>query len=216
MNSATHSSIGISPAAALFGNNVKLEEGIFLPMEARANELPPEKMDEWVGKMLIHQAEMINIAQQTQHAKDARHLTKEQSIRPTLFEENSYVLVNTCSKYTGKPPDKFTSHWKGPMRVVNNKVPNKYTVQNLITLKMEDYHVTSLKQFRYDPVVTDPTEVANRDENVTTVEKIVSHRGDIKDKSTVTFRVRWLRYGEEEDTMSPMTLSKKMNVSINT
>jgi transposase InsO family protein len=200
MNSTTHSSLGISPAEALFGNNIKLEEGIFLPMEAIKNELPPEKMDEWVGKMLIHQAEMLNIARKTQLTKDITHLERAKGIRPTLFAENSYVLVKTSSKYTGKPPDKFTSHWKGPMRVVNNKVPNKYTVQNLITLKMEDYHVTSLKQFIYDPLVTDPTEVANRDENVTTVERIVSHRGDIKDKSRVTFRVRWLGQDESEDT----------------
>ena len=201
INSTTHSSTGISPAEALFGNNIKLEQGIFLPPENFDIERPKEiRMSEWVAEMLINQASIIDVAQKNQFEKDWIHHYGTAHEEPPKFEKNSYVLVNNVSKFTGKPPSKLHFHWKGPMRVVNNDVPNKYTLQDLITLKLSDYHVTSLKKFIYDPAMHDPTEVANRDENTFTVEEILSHSGKLNDKETLLFRVKWLGLGAEQNS----------------
>jgi transposase InsO family protein len=199
LNSTTHSSTGISPAEALFGNNIKLEHGIFLLPESI--DRPKEtRMSEWVGEMLINQAAIIDIAQTNQFERDWKHHYGTAHEEPPKFEKNSYVLVNNVSKFTGKPPSKLHFHWKGPMRVVNNDVPNKYTLQDLVTLKLADYHVTSLKKFCYDPVRHVPAEVANRDENTFTVEEILSHSGKLNDKETLLFRVKWLGMGAEENS----------------
>ena len=64
------------------------------------------------------------------------------------------------------------------MRAVN-RIGSKYTLQNLVTEKCSDYHVTKLREFRYDPELTDPRLVANRDSQVWDIDKIITHNGDI-------------------------------------
>ena len=61
------------------------------------------------------------------------------------------------------------------MRVVNFN-GSRYTVQNLVTNKLEDFHVTNLRVFRYDPSRVDPREVANADQQATDVEMVLAHK----------------------------------------
>ena len=53
-----------------------------------------------------------------------------------------------------------------------------YKVLDLITNKYKMYHVTQLKAFKYDPLRTDPTDVARRDHLEYFVERIISFTGD--------------------------------------
>ena len=147
MNASVHSSTGLSPAQLLFGNAVKLDEGIFLPHKKGYNyeEEPETTFAAWAQKMQSKQAELIEIARHNQTQKDQHHIIQAGPRDATEFPINSYVLV----KYRNRPPTKFHSAWRGPMRVINfNK--DHYTLQDLVTDKLKNFHVTRLKPFVYD------------------------------------------------------------------
>jgi hypothetical protein len=151
------------------------------------------------------QDKIIEIAQRNQKELDSKHL-KHRGIDepPTEFPIGTYVLVRYPKTAMGRrPPSKLHSPWKGPMQVLSYK-GNRYTLLNLVTMKEEQAHITALKKFEYNTETTDPRQVALSEANVFDVEKIISHR--FKDKKRIAsyeFKVRWLNYGENEDTWEP-------------
>jgi hypothetical protein len=63
-----------------------------------------------------------------------------------------------------KPPTKLHPRLKGPYLVANVVQGDKYSCQNLVTDELEDYHVTRLREFRYDERnYVDPRDIALRD-----------------------------------------------------
>lgn len=201
MNASVHSSTGFSPAQLLFGNTVKLDEGIFLPHKKGYNNEPePETtLAEWAQKMQDKQAELIEIARQNQMSKDQHHIMQAEAADTTEFPINSYVLV----KYRDRPPTKFHSTWRGPMRVINfNK--SHYTLQDLVTEKLRNFHVTQLKAFKYDPMDVDPAEIARVEQNEFLVENILEHRHDgSKRRTGYEFLVKWTGYDNSDNTWEP-------------
>jgi hypothetical protein len=91
---------------------------------------------------------------------------------------------------------------RGPLRVVNH-VGSTYSLQDLVTNKLESVHVTQLRPFEYDPQRVEPRLVANKDQQMWEVDDIISHRGNVKRRSSLTFRVRWTGFTEEDDTWEP-------------
>ena len=76
-----------------------------------------------------------------------------------------------------------------------------YTLQNLSTNKEEVYHISDMKRFEYDPEVTNPREVANRDYHMVDVRSITSHRfTNSKQISTYEFYVNWEGLSDNEST----------------
>ena len=72
------------------------------------------------------------------------------------FDIGSYVLI--CykpQKMNAKPPTKLHPRLKRPYLVANVH-GDKYSCQNLVTDEIEDYHVTRLREFRYDERYVDP------------------------------------------------------------
>ena len=63
---------------------------------------------------------------------------------------------------------------KGPYLVANVQ-GDKYCCQNLVTDEIEDYHVTRLREFRYDERYVDPRDIALRDRDEFYAEKILAH-----------------------------------------
>ena len=144
MNASVHHSTGVSPAQILFGNAVDLDRGLFI--EQVPGDKPDIKLSKHMADLLKAQATIIEIAQNNLQNKDSIHL-QTYSPERTEFPINSYVLVehriNTLRK---GPKNKLLPYLRGPMRVINF-VENKYTLQNLVTNKNEDHHVTSLRPF---------------------------------------------------------------------
>ena len=57
----------------------------------------------------------------------------------------------------------------------------------LVTDEIEDYHVTRLREFRYDERYVDPRDIALRDRDEFYVEKILAHHGDVGRLKTLAF-----------------------------
>ena len=196
-NAEVKESLGVSPAQILFGNAITLDRGIFLP-HTMTDLQPQMSLSEWTSKMLHSQEELIRIAYETQTNKDRLHMT-------SVNEENTYFLPNTyvLVKYENRPPSKLHTNWKGPMRVVNS-VGSKYTVHNMVTDELENHHVSQLKQFEFDPEMTDPQLVANKDQQLFDVESILEMRGDPnKSKKQLFFLVRWKGLTSVDDSWLP-------------
>ena len=196
INAQVHDRLGVSPAQILFGNTITLDRGFVFPHPV-AVTTSTSSLSDWTATMLQAQADIIRVAHANQTRTDATHRV-EPGTMLTVFPVGSYVLV----QYENRPPSKLHPQLKGPMRVVNN-IGSRYTVQNLVTMKLEDFHVTRLKPFLYDDSVTIPRLVANRDQQVFDVDHILAHRGDPKRKSSLEFLVRWTGYTDAHDTWEP-------------
>jgi hypothetical protein len=190
MNSQVHESIGVSPASIVFGNSLTLDRGILLPY--KTNEMT--KLSQWTSKMLEAQEIIVATAIATQNKKDLFHIASHSGSAPiTEFPINSYVLV----KYENdehRPPTKFHTKLRGPLRVVSKNDKNIYTCENLVTNKLEAFHIKLLSPFLYDPNVTNPTDVANRDNQNFNVKHIVRHRFKVrgsKKSSNLEFFTTW-------------------------
>ena len=141
--------------------------------------------------MLAYQQAVIEVAQETLAARVIGHLEGKAPEELTVFPVNSYVLVAYPRSAMGrKPPNKLTAPWRGPLRVVSFDA-NEYTLQNLVTGKLELQHVTCLKSYNYDPKRTtekDLVEVSNMDTSEFLVDRILDHTGD---PSYKTEMLRW-------------------------
>ena len=84
--------------------------------------------------------------------------------------------------------------------LVINYNGSKYTLKNLVTDKNEDYHISKLKPFYFDPTKFDPTAIANKDQQMVIVEDILDMRGNPKYKKELYFLVKWKGVDERENT----------------
>jgi hypothetical protein len=157
-----------------------------------------DKQDVRSSRDMFH-IEIISTAIATQNKTDMFHIAKRSGKSAiTEFPINSYVLV----KYENdehRPPTKFHTKLKGPLRVVS-KINNIYTCENLVTNKLEDFHIKLLVPFEYDSEMVSPADIANRDNQNFVITTIVKHkfnkRGSTK-SSDLTFLVTW-----EDDTQT--------------
>ena len=63
--------------------------------------------------------------------------------------------------------------------------------------------MTQLKPFVFDPMKTDPTDIARRDYLEFLIEDILDMKGDISSYGTLKFHVKWLNYPHENNTWEP-------------
>ena len=84
-----------------------------------------------------------------------------------------------------------------------NIVGSTYSIQDLITGKNFDTHISNLRPFNYDPTRVDPKSVVEQNRGEFLVEEILDHRGDRYRHSTMEFKVRWANSGAESDSWEP-------------
>jgi hypothetical protein len=124
---------------------------------------------------------------------------KKASPLSDMLPVNSYVLL--------KPPDgareKLQMPKAGPYIVVGiNR--DKYSIQDLLTHKVTDTHVSNLCEFRYDSSSNmDPVEVAARNAGEFFMDRISEHRGKTQKRTNMGFLVSWKGYSQKNDTWEP-------------
>ena len=79
------------------------------------------------------------------------------------YKLNFHVLAR-YENLQHKPPSKLHLYNKGPFQVVNI-TGSVYTVRNLVTNKFEDYHITNLQPFDFDPIKVNRKKIANTDQS---------------------------------------------------
>lgn len=206
INSTPHSSLGgVSPAELLFGNVITLDRKLYHDLPSSTNmEGVSSNMRGWIDQMLSMQARLIDIARKFQREKDEKHIASGETGHLTEFAIGSYVLARYPETGMGKrPPTKLHTPWRGPYRVVNRNA-STYTLQDLVSLDTFNVHISTLKEFEYDPNRTDVEAAAMADKQYFGVERIIKHFGNTSKtakKSQLTFQVKWI--GEEKTTREP-------------
>jgi hypothetical protein len=61
------------------------------------------------------------------------------------------------SAIESRPPSKLHSKWQRPLRIVKFS-ENTYTLQDLVNMKLCDYHIMQIRPFKYDQMEVDPAE----------------------------------------------------------
>ncbi len=130
------------------------------------------------------QSLLIETARDNQLSADSFHM-KEASPLSDMFPVNSYVLL--------KQPDGARKMLRmpkaGPYTLVGIS-GDKYSIQDLLTHKVTDTHVSNLCEFRYDSSSSmDPTEVAARNAGEFFIDRISEHRGKTSKHTTMEFLV---------------------------
>ena len=81
---------------------------------------------------------------------------------------------------------------------------SRYKLLDLIALKEKEFYVSDMKPFVFDAALTDPLDVAWRDNMEYFIDKILEHRGNIKKK----FLVSWHIYAQEDNSWEPYKTSR--------
>ena len=204
MNSSYNERTKISPADLLFGKSIDLSGGIYNSINPHIsnNETQSHSMD----KMLTMQNKLFNISKKILEDSDKEHNAQNTSA-VTEFPINSFVLVAQRSA----PDTRLHTLWRGPMRVIDNK-HGEYTLLDLTTNKEKQYHSTQIKQFQFNPLRTNPTDVARKDYLEFFIEKILQRIGDTTKLSTLKFKIKWLGYDETYDSWEPWANLREMEI----
>jgi transposase InsO family protein len=216
MNSSKHSSTGYTPAEMLFGGQIDLDKGVFIPQD----ELPDDiniNINDWVAEHVKAQKTIHEIAARTQLEINEENMLKKMeklSLKPKPSQEEiqigDYVLVEK-PHVTGKLEYKMD----GPFLVID-KAREEATVQNLTGQKRNKrVRFDRLSKFKHDNIITDPTVIAMNKKEEFIVEKIIRFKGDVTKPKTLKFEVQWEGYPNAEDnTFEPIQHLKKNSVFI--
>jgi transposase InsO family protein len=204
LNSSYNERTGISPAELLFGNAVKLDRGLFLPPAERNASILTKPLSESAAKLLFLQDQLISIAADRLKITDSQRLGYYSTER-TEYAAGDFVLVS-CRKLLA--PTRLHTKLQGPLRVISNK-ESEYVLFDLVKNKEKHYHITDMRPFHFDPSITDPLDIARRDYLEFFVEKVLSHRGSPKRKSSLEFLIQWMGYDSSYNSWEPWSNFKE-------
>ena len=172
---------------------------------------------EWINVMLNLQTLLTEKARENLRARDAQHLLEKNEANKnevTHFPIGSYVLAEKLNFFTlRKETDKLKPYLKGPFKVeAHTDDYSKYTVRNLVTMKLRTFHVKRLKAFLSRPEDTDLTQYAVRDEHFWIVKEIVDFRpksfNASSSRKNLEFKIEWEIDGSQ--TWEPWSLARKL------
>ena len=103
----------------------------------------------------------------------------------TEFPIGSYVLA----EYETGKSSKFHTKRHGPYRVIN-KLGSIYSLENLVTNKITDFHVLSLSEYHHDNDNSNIYKVAKIDEEFQEISSVLNHRFKSNKKERGTFNFK--------------------------
>jgi hypothetical protein len=190
-------STGYAPADLLFGGAIQLNKVVLSAV------IPDNDQgityDEYMARMLSHQSNMLKEALMIQTKHDTKKLGKLAIKEPvTEYDPGSYVLLAwpiTKMNPNGRPT-KFDTVYRGPYKVLKHNDQGTYWLMNIVTGRPENIKsIHSIKPFYYDPIRTDPIEVALKDfKDEYLIDSVVTDNGKWKNKSELMFQIKWFGY----------------------
>jgi hypothetical protein len=194
-NSSPNSRTKIAPYRLLFGNAINLDRGIFLSHKELHDKSQP--LSKQMANLIAIQNALIKIAATNLQQADDEHIASAPAAR-TEFPINSYVLL----EYPDSPPSRLHAKKRGPYQVVKFH-RNDYTLRDLVSHKELTVNISRLTPFIYDPLHTDPKAVAMAEQGEYYIDHVLAHRGNLNQKSTLEFKVRWLGFDKSKDSWEP-------------
>ena len=201
MNATIKETIGVSPGTLLFGNALRLDTNILrAPKGADEKPIEGKPLNQWLANQLDIQQTVIDVARETQLTIETKRFdTSQPAPATTILQKGSYVLVQD-PEGTDKP--KLMPVHPGPYEIMGHR-GDRYELRNLVNNGMSFVHISRLRPFKYDPIHTDPTEIALQDKEEFVVERILEHQGNIQDKTNMRFLVKWKGYDESSNSWEP-------------
>jgi hypothetical protein len=158
-------------------------------------------------KLLAIQDSLMKAANEQLLSLDDIHLSSK-SGKQYEFPLDSFVLVRYRKS---APPTRLHTIWRGPFRVLRHE-DSQYTLLDLITKKEKIYHISDMKPFVFDPLHTDPQDVARHDYLEFFVEAVLHHRGNPSLKSTMEFEIKWLGYNSSHNSWEPYSNLRDLDI----
>ena len=188
MNTMVKTSTGVSPTELLYGNTIDHDSTFMLKPKEELNI--QTTYVEHMANLLKIQEKIIKIAQASQESVDIYNITKRVQIHneTTEFPIGSYVLA----EYETGKSSKFHTKRHGPYRVVNKLGPI-YSLENLVTNKITDFHVLLLSEYHHDDDNSDIYKVAKIDEEFQEISSVLNHRFKSNKKRTrdIQLQMTW-------------------------
>jgi hypothetical protein len=198
LNTMVHTTLGVSPSQLLFGDALNHDTHFLIPPPTKTSD--PVTYQDKIAILLEGQKRLLELAQKNQIDMDEFNLIKRIEGEPTYFPLNSYVLAEYEQKLgdVTMKPSKLHTQLHGPYRVVSRQ-GNVYTLENLVTHGIIDFHIKLLRQFRYDNNYVIPQEVAQHDKDYFEIEEIISHKFK-KNPKTLSNLELLIKYEGERDS----------------
>jgi transposase InsO family protein len=216
INSSKHSITGYTPAEMLFGKQIDLDKGVFLPRDEIPDDINID-INEWITEHVRAQKTIHDTAVRTQNQINKENMfqrihTQSLQRNPTQAEIQigDYVLLER-PQGAGKLEYKM----EGPFEVID-KAREEATVRSLTGhRRTRRVRFDKVSKFKYDNMKIDPKNIALKNDKEYNVDEIVRYVGDLKKPNTLKFEVKWEGYPNSEDnTLEPIHHLRKNSIFI--
>jgi hypothetical protein len=195
INTSRHSATGCTPAEIVFPSGAQIDKELLTDDRQVV-------VSAYIKDMQEAQGRIIALAEAHLRLRDQEHLESKKGKEPE-FKEGDYVLTeHRHNSLRRGPMSKLLPFLKGPLLVVKKLTEGMYTLRDLITMRLKNFHVLKMRPFLFDERTLQPMQVAAADSfDEFIVEQVLDWKGDPrKGRSTMQFLVRWAGYGPEDDT----------------
>jgi len=157
MDTVEKTTTGVSPAELILSHSITLTAHIMAPVVREPANIA---LAEWIE----HQHTLLIAAQENQHRADQHRLVLH-GLDITEYPINSYVLYTPA---TGRD-NKLIPRHKGPYQVIGRNI-SIYIIEDHLRGKQIKTHIHNLHPFTYDPIYTNPVDIAQQNEQEFVVE----------------------------------------------
>jgi len=206
VNSAFDSSINTYPSRVIFGDSLKLSFQMVF-----GNKVTPthEGMDDYILQLNEAIALISDASRCYLEAKIAARAAKGK-IQSTShhFAIRDYVLL----EYPNRAPHKLSPIYRGPLIIVDHPSDNIFVLGDILNDRLLTVHEDRLRYFHVaaDVYPEELQKLAAADHDSFFPEEILAHRGNIKNRSTVEFLVRWVGLDAADDTWEKFSTIKNV------